>query len=178
MLLVICKKHIKTGSTNLFSRNHPKLCFWLRRESLNSYHTEMTKAATGGVLWKKLFSKIWQYLQEKACAGVSDLGDPKVADLQHRLQHRFLPVAKFLQNIFWRTFVYVYGCFWPDITKWLFEIFFLDSGFRHHPDHPDSIILQKYQSLSNQSFKLYSAHMPSLYLTPKLSFEPRFRMII
>ena len=40
-------------------------------------------------------------------------------------------------------------------------------------DHP-----YKYQSLSNQDFKYNSAHMPSLNLTPKLSFEPRFRIFI
>ena len=52
---------------------------------------------------------------------------------------------------------------------------FLDSHFQNHPD---PVILQKYQSLSNQNFKLNSAHMPSLNLTPKLSFEPRFCMFI
>ena len=39
---------------------------------------------------------------------------------------------------------------------------FLDSRFQNHPD---SVILQKYQSLSNQSFKHNSSHMSSLYLT-------------
>ena len=43
---------------------------------------------------------------------------------------------------------------------------------------PSWLILQKYQSLLNQSLKRNSAHMSSLYLTPKLSFEPRFRMLI
>ena len=46
------------------------------------------------------------------------------------------------------------------------------------PDSRDSVILQKYRSLSNQSFKLNSARMSSLDLTPELSFEPRFRNII
>ena len=41
--------------------------------------------------------------------------------------------------------------------------------------HPDLKILQKYQSLSNQSFKHNLAHIPSLNLTPTRSFEPRFR---
>ena len=31
---------------------------------------------------------------------------------------------------------------------------------------------------SNQSFKHNSAHMPSVNLTPKFSFEPRFRIFI
>ena len=38
--------------------------------------------------------------------------------------------------------------------------------------------IQKYQSLLNQSFKQNSAHMTSLNLIPRLSFEPRFCMFI
>ena len=45
-------------------------------------------------------------------------------------------------------------------------------------NHPDLVILQKYLSLSNQSFKHSSTHIPSLNLTPALSFEPRFYMFI
>ena len=56
----------------------------------------------------------------------------------------------------------------------LFKSFFLDSGFQNLPD---LLLLEKYQLLSNQSFKYNSAHIPSLNLTPTLSFEPRFRML-
>ena len=45
-------------------------------------------------------------------------------------------------------------------------------------NHHGSEILQEYQSLSNQSVKHNSAHMPSSNFTPKLSFETRFRMFI
>ena len=34
-LLIICKEHTLTRSTNLFSRSHLALCFWLRREQLS-----------------------------------------------------------------------------------------------------------------------------------------------
>ena len=37
----------------------------------------------------------------------------------------------------------------------------------HFQNHPDSAILQKYQSLSNQNFKHISVHMPSLNLTSR-----------
>ena len=59
------------------------------------------------------------------------------------------------------------------LLKWilLFRTFFLDSGFQNHPE---VVILQKFQSLLNQSFKHNLAYMPSLNLTPALSFEPRF----
>ena len=40
------------------------------------------------------------------------------------------------------------------------------------------IILQKFQSLSNQSYKYNSVHMPSLDLTPQLSFELKCHMFI
>ena len=45
-------------------------------------------------------------------------------------------------------------------------------------NHPDSLILQKYQSRSNQSFKHNSADMSFLNLTRNFSFEPRFCMFI
>ena len=51
---------------------------------------------------------------------------------------------------------------------------FLDSRFQNHPVS----VLQKYQLFSNQNFKHHSAHTPSLYLTLKLSFEPKFRKLI
>ena len=44
--------------------------------------------------------------------------------------------------------------------------------------YPDLVILQKYQLLPNQGFKHNAAHIPSLSLTPTLSFGPRFCMFI
>ena len=74
-----------------------------------------------------------------------------------------------MKNIYWRT------CYWTVFTKWLFGTLFLDSRFQNYPD---SVISQKYQSLSNQSFKYNSPHMPFLYLTLTLSFEQRFCVFI
>ena len=34
------------------------------------FFIKLTKAATGGVLQKKLFLKIWQYSPESTCVGV------------------------------------------------------------------------------------------------------------
>ena len=51
---------------------------------------------------------------------------------------------------------------------------FLNSRFQNLPD---SVILQKYELLLHQSFKHNSTHMPSLNLTPKFSFGPRFRIL-
>ena len=62
-----------------------------------------------------------------------------------------------------------------DLKKWLFGSFFLDNWFQNHPD---SVIQQKCQSRSSQSFKHKSAHIPSLNSTANFSFEPRFGMFV
>ena len=87
--------------------------------------------------------------------------------IEHRLQHRCFPVniVKFRKNQFWRTSPY--ACFWKDFRKWLIRTFFLKRRFQNHPD---LVILQKYQSLSNQN---------SLYiLNLTLYFELRFLIFI
>ena len=57
----------------------------------------------------------------------------------------------------------------------MFRTLFPDSRFKIYPD---SVMLQKSQSLSNQSFKYNAVHMLSLNLTQKLPFEPMFSMFI
>ena len=60
--------------------------------------------------------------------------------------------------------------------KWLFGNLFLVSRFQNHPD---IVILQKYQSLSKKCFKHNPGHMPFLYLTPTSSLKPSLsRMFI
>ena len=49
------------------------------------------------------------------------------------------------------------GYFSSDIRKCLFRRLFLESCFQNHPD---SVILQKYQPVSNQSFKHKLTHIP------------------
>lgn len=48
-------------------------------------------------------------------------------------------------------------CFQTDIRKWLCGTSFLDSHFKNHPN---VAILQKCQSLSNQSYKRNLVHKP------------------
>ena len=62
-----------------------------------------------------------------------------------------------------------------DFRKRFFGTLLLESCFQNHPD---SVTLQKYKSLSNQSLKHNSAHLTYLNLTPTLSFEPRFSIFI
>ena len=57
----------------------------------------------------------------------------------------------------------------------MFRTFHRDSRFQNQPD---TVVLQKYQSLSEKSFRHNSSHMPFLNLTSTLSFEPRFHMFI
>ena len=66
----------------------------------------------------------------------------------------------FSKHLFWR--ISAHGCFWTDFTRWWLRALFLDNHFKNHLD---SVILQKYHSLWNQSFKYNLAHMSSLYLT-------------
>ena len=65
--------------------------------------------------------------------------------------------------------------FQTDFRKGLFGFLFVDNRFQNSPD---AVILQKYYSLSNQSFKHNSAYVATLKLICKISFEPRFRMFI
>ena len=65
--------------------------------------------------------------------------------------------------------------FQTDFRKRLFRTLILKSCFQNHSD---SVTLQKYQLLLNKSFKHNSTHMPSLNLTLKLSFEPKFHMFV
>ena len=67
-----------------------------------------------------------------------------------------------------------YGCFWSDLRKWLFRAFFLVSRFQNHAG---LVILQKYQPLSNHSFKHNLAYILFKF-NAKLSFEPWFCMFI
>ena len=65
------------------------------------------------------------------------------------------------------------------LLKWLQEVIVQDflSGLSLSKQS-DLVILQKYQSLSNQCFKHNSTHIPSLNLIPRVSFERTFPMFI
>ena len=59
--------------------------------------------------------------------------------------------------------------------KWLTGALLLVSCFQKNPD---TVILQKYQSLLNQSFKHILVHVVYLNWISKISFQPRFCMLI
>ena len=112
---------------------------------------------------KELFSKRLKYSLEHT--GLESLFH-KVADLP-----ACKSIKRRLQERCWRNTNFDIHLRRADFMKWLFGTLFLDSRIQNHPD---TIILQNYQSLSNQSFKRNSAHLLSLYLTLTLSFEPSF----
>ena len=60
--------HLKQQKTKIFRGYKMKALF---RNGLKQNNLLKSEAATGGVLWKKLFLKIGQYLRENACVGVS-----------------------------------------------------------------------------------------------------------
>ena len=96
-LLKICKEHTLKRSTYRFSRNHPTLCFWLRKEGRQMPNTEQLLNQTDKkhihqrFSIKALFLKILQYSWENTC-------------------------MKFLRTS-------VHGCFWTDFIKCLFGTF-------------------------------------------------------
>ena len=116
---------------------------------LDSYLIKLTKAATGGVLYRKLFRKISQYTQETL-----------MLESLLQLNQKKTP-AQLLYC--WEIFEEHLRTAASKLTLGsdCLELF-LDCRFQNHPD---SVILQKYKWLSNQSFKRNSAHMSSLYLT-------------
>ena len=77
--------------------------------------------------------------------------------IKKRLQHRCFPAVKVLQNTYFEGHLSL-KCLTVIVSGQSFQ------------NHPDSVILQKYQALSNQSFKHNLEHMPSLYLTHMLPF--------
>ena len=107
-----------------------------------------------------MFWKILQYWQENTYVRVSSLN----------LWKRDSSTCVLLLQNFWRTSAY--SCFWTNSSKYCLELF-LECPIQNHPN---SVILQKYQLLSNKSFKKYSPYV--VYLTPTCLFEPRFHIFI
>ena len=95
------------------------------------------------VFYKKAVLQISKYSQDITSAGVSFLIKLPVFSPATLLERGSTQVFSC-----WEIFKKIYSeeCFWTDFRKWLFGNFFLDSRFQNHPD---SVILQKYQSLSN-----------------------------
>ena len=107
-----------------------------------SYQTDKS-SHTGGVLKKnQLFLKILQHSQENTCIACNSI--------KSRLQDRCFPVEKSLRNTYFEEHLRTAGLLLDWLYEWFFGTFFLDSRFQNHSG---SVILQKYQSLSNHSFK-------------------------
>ena len=117
-LLIMCKGHALTRPTNLISRSHPTLSFWLRREVTNC-------------LRESWYLIIWLKISVQSSA----------MNFQTVILFKLILGSHCLELCFWTV------------------------GFKNHPD---SVILQKCQSLSNQSFNYNSVHMLSFNLTRNL----------
>ena len=155
-LPVICKEHTLTRSTSLFSRNHPILCFWLRREGRQMPNI------------KELLHITDKSSHQMCSIKKSVLKNFAIFTFKNQC---YSNAGVFLLRNLKKKKFYFEECFWTHFRKWLCETLFLDSCFQNYPD---SVTAQEYQSLSNYSFEHNSAHMPSLYLTSTLCFEPRF----
>ena len=155
-LLIICKEYTLTRSTNHLSRNLATLRFGLRKEGRQMINTEQfpyqtDKSSNARCSMKKLFLKISQYFSTW-----------KATPTQ-----MFFYCETFTNIIVEEHLVTTASEL--TLEKDCLELYFGN----HFQNHLDSVILQKYQLLSNQSFKQHSAHMPSLNLTPTPPFEPR-----
>ena len=106
---------------------------------LNRCFIKLTKAAIGGVIWRKLFLNVFQFSQENTCVGVSSL-----TLLKRGSNAAVLLLRNVKKHLLSRTSAY--GCLWTYFRKCLFGTLFLDSRFQNHPD---SVIVQKYRSPSN-----------------------------
>ena len=166
-LLMVCKEHTLLRSTKLISRNHPKVYFRLIREGRQMpkaeqllYQTDKT-SHRGCPLEKSVLKHFAIFTGKHLCWSLF------ISFIKKRLKHRCFTATKFLRTP-WRTSVF--GYFWTDFREWLFGTLFLDSRFQNQRG---SVILQKYQSPSNHSFKHNLVHMSPLYLTPTLPFESK-----
>ena len=97
ILLMVCKEHTLLGSTNLFSRNHPKLCFWLIIAGWQMPNTEQLlyqtdKSSHQRCCIKKAVPKTFAIFTGKnLCWSLS------LRSIKKRLQHRCFTVTKFLE---------------------------------------------------------------------------------
>ena len=86
---------------------------------LSSYFIKLTKAATGGVLQKKLFSKMPQYSQEIICVGVFF---QKVANFQaYNFIKKRIQTGVLLLRIFFKTPILKNICT-RLLLNWLYEV--------------------------------------------------------
>ena len=98
-LLIICKEHNLPRSTNLFSRNHPTLCFWLLREGRQMPNTEQLlhqtdKSSHRRCSIKKAALKYFaMFTRKHLCWSLF------FNFIKKRLQHRCFTVAKFSSTI-------------------------------------------------------------------------------
>ena len=89
----------------------------------------------------------------------------------HYIKTVFLKILQYSpENTCVKFLGYSHGYFSNDFTKWLLETLFLNGILNYF----DSVILQKYLSLSNQSFKQSLTGMANIYLNHMISCEPRF----
>ena len=142
----------------------PILCFWLRRDGPQKPNTEQLIHQTNShqcFIKTAVFKSFTIFTGKHLCWSLFLIKLPafRPATSLERYSKKVFGVSYFGE------------CFWTALGSNRNSV----SG-HSLLNHLDSLVLQKYQSLSNQSFKYNLALLPSLYLTPTLSFELRFRV--
>ena len=96
-LLIICKEHTLLKSTNLFSRNHPTLCFFLR-EACQIPNTEQLLYQTDKSSHRRCPIKEVVLQNFAIFSGKHLCWSLFFNFIKKRLQHRCFTVAKFLRT--------------------------------------------------------------------------------
>ena len=114
-LLIMCKEDTLIKSTNLFSKNHPTLCFWLRRECRQMPNTE------------QLLYQIDKNSKRRCSVKEPILKNFSIFTGKHMSWSLFLTLLLESFRVPFRTSAY--GCFWTELRKWLFGTLFSGESY-------------------------------------------------
>ena len=163
-LLVICEEHALRRSTNRLGETTPHCVFWLRREGQQMSNAEQHfQKQSLEVFFSKSCSQIFLNIHRKHLCWIPFL--MKLSTFRpETLLERDSNIGVFRLQNFVRT-PFLKNSSELNLGNNCLEICFWTVAFK-------TILaqLQKYQSLSNKSFKHNSTLIPSLCLIPTLSF--------
>ena len=179
-LLIMCKEHTLSRSTKLINRNHPTLCFCLRRQSQKKNSKNLPLYIK--VTVQNPITSFWAVTlltQESACLErlwtvtsetILKKKQPSVHFCMHELS---IVISCLCQQLSGLISIRVYVMFMitnlMDVRMGKLTLNYLIRN--SCPEFPNGLWVSDF-------FKHHSADVSSLKVTLKLSFEPRFRIFI
>ena len=119
-LLMICKEHILNRSTKRFGRNHPTLCFWLRRgwKMLNTKQLlyQADKNSHRSCSTKIVLKNSAIFTRKYLCWSLSRKVAAIQAFIKMRFQHKCFAVPKFLRKPILKNFCVQL------LLNWIYEV--------------------------------------------------------